>query len=71
MKPLRARGLVGGVQALQRDLQLAEGPAVDEIPQEKTSLLPVIRGDFGQSWELWPVSLARFAAAMREAATRK
>jgi len=28
--------------------------------------LPVVRGDFGHSWELWPVSLAKYAAEMRE-----
>jgi hypothetical protein len=27
----------------------------------------VVRGDFGHSWELWPVSLAGYAARMREA----
>jgi hypothetical protein len=27
--------------------------------------LPVVRGDFGHSWELWPVSLAKYAAEMR------
>jgi hypothetical protein len=28
--------------------------------------LPKLRGDFGQSWQLWPVSLARTVAALRE-----
>ncbi len=43
--------------------------AVDEI-QTKTPFLPVVRGDFGHSWDLWPVSLARYAAAMREGERR-
>jgi len=35
--------------------------AVDEAS------LPTLRGCFGHSWDLWPVSLARYAADMREA----
>ncbi|MCS7304799.1 MAG: hypothetical protein NZ602_06805 [Thermoguttaceae bacterium] len=33
--------------------------------QDKTPWLPTIRGDFGHSWDLWPVSLAKYAAQMR------
>ena len=38
--------------------------AVDE-EQARRPFLPLVQGDFGQSWELWPVSLARYAAQMR------
>jgi len=39
------------------DAELAKAGAVE---------LPVVRGDFGHSWDLWPVSLARYAGEMRE-----
>ena len=39
--------------------------AVDEM-QARTPFLPTVRGDFGHSWDAWPVSLAKYAAAMRE-----
>ena len=38
---------------------------VDEV-EAKTSFLPTIRGCFGHSWDLWPVSLAKYVADMRE-----
>ena len=37
-----------------------------EQSQPGATPLPVVRGDFGHSWELWPVSLAKYAAHMRE-----
>jgi len=39
--------------------------AIDEA-QAKKPFLPTLRGDFGHSWDLWPVSLAKYAADMRE-----
>ncbi len=33
--------------------------------QAKTPFMPVVRGCFGHSWDLWPVSLAQYAADMR------
>ncbi len=39
--------------------------AVDEV-QDKTPFLPTLRGCFGHSWDLWPVSLAKYVADMRE-----
>ncbi len=38
---------------------------VDEV-QAQTPFLPKLRGCFGHSWELWPVSLAKSAADARE-----
>ncbi len=38
---------------------------VDAAEQQRP-FLPVVRGCFGHSWELWPVSLARTVAALRE-----
>ena len=40
--------------------------AVDEA-QAKTPFMPTLRGSFGHSWDLWPVSLAKYAADMRQA----
>jgi hypothetical protein len=40
--------------------------AVDRIQAERP-FLPTVRGCFGQSWDLWPVSLARYVADMRQA----
>ena len=40
--------------------------AVDDA-QAKTPFMPTLRGCFGHSWDLWPVSLAKYAADMREA----
>jgi len=39
--------------------------AVDEV-QDRTPFMPVLRGCFGHSWDAWPVSLAKYAADMRE-----
>jgi len=39
--------------------------AVDEA-QAKTPFLQPIRGCFGHSWDVWPVSLAKYVADMRE-----
>lgn len=39
--------------------------AVDEA-QARGAKLPALRGCLGHSWELWPVSLARYVAAMRQ-----
>jgi hypothetical protein len=38
---------------------------VDAV-EASTPFLPVVRGCFGHSWELWPVSLARTVAELRE-----
>jgi hypothetical protein len=40
--------------------------AVDEA-QAETPFMPTLRGCFGHSWDLWPVSLAKYAADMRQA----
>lgn len=37
---------------------------------EQSAGLPAFRGCFGHSWELWPVSLAKYAADMREGERR-
>jgi hypothetical protein len=39
--------------------------AVDGV-QAKTPFLPTLRGCLGHSWDLWPVSLAKYVADMRE-----
>jgi hypothetical protein len=39
--------------------------AIDEV-QKRTPFLPVVRGCFGHSWDVWPVSLAKYAADMRQ-----
>jgi len=39
--------------------------AVDAV-QDKSPFLPVVRGCFGQAWDLWPVCLAKTVADMRE-----
>ncbi len=38
--------------------------AVDKA-EEGTPFLPTVRGCFGHSWDLWPVSLAQYVAQMR------
>ena len=43
--------------------------AVDEA-QARTPFLQTVRGDFGHSWDAWPVSLAKYVAAMREGERR-
>jgi len=40
--------------------------AVNEV-QGQDPFLETVRGCFGHSWDLWPVSLAKYAADMREA----
>jgi len=39
--------------------------AVDDA-ETRQPFLPTVRGDFGHSWDSWPVSLAKYAADMRE-----
>jgi hypothetical protein len=39
--------------------------AVDQ-QEQKSPWMPTVRGDFGHSWDVWPVSLAKYAADMRE-----
>ena len=39
--------------------------AVDEA-QARTPFLPTLRGCFGHSWDVWPVSLAKYVADLRE-----
>lgn len=36
-----------------------------DAAEKQTAFLPAVRGCFGHSWELWPVSLAPYVAAMR------
>lgn len=43
--------------------------AVDEAQTQKP-FLPTISGCFGHSWDLWPVSLAKYVADMREGERR-
>jgi len=38
--------------------------AIDKV-QAETPFMPTLRGCFGHSWELWPVSLAKYVAEMR------
>ncbi len=38
-----------------------------DAAEAKSPFLPAVRGSFGHSWELWPVSLARYAGLMRTA----
>jgi hypothetical protein len=40
--------------------------AMDEDLAKGGGALPTVRGCFGHSWELWPVSLARYVADLRE-----
>ncbi|MCX5644104.1 MAG: hypothetical protein NTZ17_05390 [Phycisphaerae bacterium] len=40
--------------------------AVDRVQAERP-FLPTVRGCFGHSWDLWPVSLARYVADLRQA----
>ena len=42
---------------------------VDEV-ETRHHFLPTLRGSFGNSWEAWPVSMAKYAAAMREGERR-
>jgi len=39
--------------------------ALDADLTQPPAALPVVRGCFGHSWELWPVSLAKYVADMR------
>lgn len=41
-----------------------------EAAEAKRPFLPVVRGCFGHSWDVWPVSLAKYVAAMREGERR-
>jgi alpha-mannosidase len=38
---------------------------VADKAEDAQHFLPVIRGSFGHSWELWPVTLAKYVAALR------
>ncbi|MCX8035887.1 MAG: hypothetical protein N3D11_02300 [Candidatus Sumerlaeia bacterium] len=40
--------------------------AVVDEAQARSPFLPTLRGCFGHSWDLWPVSLAKYVADMRE-----
>ena len=42
-------------------------PQFCEAVDRSGTALPTLRGCFGHSWDLWPVSLAQYAADMREA----
>jgi len=41
-----------------------------ETAEAEQPFLPVVRGCFGHSWDVWPVSLAKYVAAMREGERR-
>lgn len=41
-----------------------------EAQEAKAAWLSTVRGDFGHSWDLWPVCLAKYAADMREGERR-
>ncbi|HPM85363.1 MAG TPA: hypothetical protein PLF81_31890, partial [Candidatus Anammoximicrobium sp.] len=41
-----------------------------EAAEARQPFLPVVRGSFGHSWDVWPVSLAKYVAAMREGERR-
>jgi hypothetical protein len=41
-----------------------------EAAEAKQPFLAVVRGCFGHSWDVWPVSLAKYVAAMREGERR-
>ena len=45
---------------------LAQFCAEVDLAEAASPFLPKLRGDFGQSWQLWPVSLAQTVAALRE-----
>jgi hypothetical protein len=45
---------------------LAQFCAEVDAVEAASPFLAKLRGDFGQSWQLWPVSLARTVAALRE-----
>lgn len=71
----QARGFADGIIAYNaagtNPLKLVNGTLAqfcDEVDtaEVQTPFLPKLRGCFGHSWELWPVSLARTAAALRE-----
>src|ERR1017187_4592049 len=47
---------------------LAQFCAEVDAVEAASPFLPKLRGDFGQSWQLWPVSLARTVAEEREKA---
>jgi hypothetical protein len=38
-----------------------------DAAEAKSPFLPAVRGDFGHSWEVWPVSLAKYVGLMRTA----
>lgn len=37
-----------------------------DAAEQKSPFLPTVRGSFGNSWELWPVCLAKYVSDMRE-----
>jgi hypothetical protein len=41
-------------------------PQFCEVIDHSGASLPTLRGSFGHSWDLWPVSLAKYAADLRE-----
>lgn len=45
---------------------LAQFCAEADAVESASPFLPKLQGDFGQSWQLWPVSLARTVASLRE-----
>jgi hypothetical protein len=44
--------------------------AAVESHEAQSPWLPTVRGDFGHSWDLWPVCLAKYVADMREGERR-
>jgi len=66
-----ADGIIGYNAAGTNAAKLVNGTLAQfcaEVDRVETAspFLPELCGDFGQSWQLWPVSLARTVAALRE-----
>ena len=40
--------------------------AAVDADEARKPFMPTLRGCFGHSWDTWPVSLAKYAAGMRE-----
>jgi hypothetical protein len=62
---IRQYNAAAGNQPLLRNATLADFFAEVDAAQAKHPFMKSYRGDFGHSWELWPVSLAKIAADAR------
>lgn len=70
----QARGFAEAIAAYNREgtnpVRLVNGTLAQfcreaDAAETRAPFLPVVRGCFGHSWELWPVSLARSVAQLR------